>query len=215
MSETPTAGPDRDRMAAAIREFLSAAGLDPDSPQLTSTPRRVAEAYTEFFTGVGKDPAEFLADSIPVGADTGDLVLVRDIALRSTCEHHLLPFIGRAHIAYQPADRVVGLSALPRVVSTLASRPQVQERLGEEIADTIARALAPRGVLVVIAASHGCVTARGVREEASTTVTVAARGTLADPAARAETMTLIGAAMHARGGAGETGAGAGDVGVTS
>lgn len=191
-----TAGVDRDRLMAAVRELLSASGLDPDSAELASTPGRVADAYAEFFAGVRVDPEQFLVDSVPVGDDTGDLVLLRDISLRSMCEHHLLPFTGRAHIAYQPDERVVGLSALPRMVATLAARPQVQERLGEEIAETMMRSLAPRGVLVVIDASHGCVTHRGVRQEAATTVTVASRGTLAERAARAETMALIGAAMR-------------------
>ena len=128
---------DRERIAAAVRELLGAIGADPDSAELASTPFRVADAYAEFFAGVGQDPAVFLTDAVPVGTDTGELVLLRDITLRSICEHHLLPFRGRAHIAYRPGARVVGLSALPRVVDTLAARPQVQERLGEQIAQTL------------------------------------------------------------------------------
>ncbi|MBK0417782.1 GTP cyclohydrolase I FolE [Leucobacter sp. CSA1] len=186
---------DRERVAAAVRELLSAIGVDPDSPELAQTPARVAEAYAEFFSGVGQDPAVHLADAVPVGSDTGELVLLRDIALRSVCEHHLLPFRGRAHIAYRPGARVVGLSALPRVVDALAARPQVQERLGEQIAQTIEDALAPEGVLVVLEASHGCVTDRGVQQREALTVTVASRGALANPAERAEVMALIGAAQ--------------------
>ena len=198
MNEKPAQGIDRGRLMGAVREMLSASGLDPDSVELAATPGRVADAYTEFFSGVGVDPAQFLTDAVAVGEDTGELVLLRDISIRSVCEHHLLPFIGRAHIAYQPAAHVVGLSALPRVAQTLASRPQVQERLGEEIAEALDQSLSPRGVLVVIEARHGCVVHRGVRQEESVTVTVASRGTLAEPAERAETMALIGAAMRAQ-----------------
>jgi len=119
--------------------------------------------------------------------------MLRDVLFRSMCEHHLLPFRGRAHIAYLPGERVVGLGAIPRTVDILAARPQVQERLGEQIADTLAGALAARGVLGVLDASHECVTTRGGRQPAATTVTIAARGELAEPAARAELIALIGA----------------------
>ncbi|GAA1599207.1 GTP cyclohydrolase I [Leucobacter chromiireducens] len=183
---------DRERIAAAVREMLSAIGSDPDSPELASTPFRVADAYAEFFAGVGTDPAGFLSDAVPVGADTGELVLVRDIALRSMCEHHLLPFRGRAHVAYRPGSRVVGLSAIPRVIDTLAARPQVQERLGEQIAQTLEDGLAPAGVLVVLEASHGCVSDRGVRQADAVTMTVASRGVLADPAEQAAIFALLG-----------------------
>ncbi|PRI12637.1 GTP cyclohydrolase I [Leucobacter massiliensis] len=191
---------DRVRIAAAVRELLSAIGADPDSPELAATPGRVADSYAEFFAGVGKDPLGLLADSVPVGADTGELVLVRDIALRSVCEHHLLPFRGRAHVAYRPGERVVGLSAIPRVVEMLAARPQVQERLGEQIAQALYDGLAPRGVLVVLEASHGCVADRGVRQGEALAVTVAARGVLGDPAEQAGVFALLG------GGAGWAGA---------
>lgn len=183
---------DRERIAAAVRELLSAIGSDPDSPELASTPFRVAEAYAEFFAGVGQDASRLLSDSVPVGADTGELVLVRDIALRSVCEHHLLPFRGRAHVAYRPGAKVVGLSAIPRVVEVLAARPQVQERLGEQIAQTIEEGLAPRGVLVVLEASHGCVADRGVRQTEALAVTVASRGSLGDPAEQAGVFALLG-----------------------
>ena len=159
---------------------------------------RVADAYTEFFAGVGEDPAAPLAHTIsishgpaPETAPSG-AVMLRDIHFRSVCEHHLLPFRGWAHIAYLPGDQVVGLGALPKVVEVLSARPQVQERLGEQIADTISEALDTRGVLVVLDASHGCVTMRGERQPEASTVTIAARGELAEPAARAELIALIG-----------------------
>lgn len=185
---------DRERIAAAVRELLSAIGSDPDSPELASTPFRVADSYAEFFAGVGQDPSGFLSDAVPVGDDTGELVLVRDIVLRSVCEHHLLPFRGRAHVAYRPGSRVVGLSAIPRIVDVLAARPQVQERLGEQIAQTLADGLDPLGVLVVLEASHGCVADRGVRQTEALAVTVASRGTLADPQAQAAVFALLGRA---------------------
>ncbi|QZY51430.1 GTP cyclohydrolase I FolE [Leucobacter tenebrionis] len=185
---------DRERIAAAVRELLRAIGSDPDSAELASTPFRVADAYSEFFSGVGQDPMQHLVDSVPVGDETGELVMLRDIELRSVCEHHLLPFRGRAHIAYRPGDRIVGLSALPKVVETLAARPQVQERLGQQIVDALESGLAPEGVLVVLEASHGCVADRGVRQTEAVTVTVASSGALAQPAARSEVMALIGGA---------------------
>lgn len=187
------AGIDRERIRAAVRELLLAIGEDPDRTELIATPDRVAESYAELFGGMGVDPADLLREAVPVGEDTGDLVLMRDIALRSVCEHHLLPFRGRAHIAYRPSDRVVGLGALPRVVEVLAARPQLQERLGEQIAQTIEDALAPRGVLVVLEAQHGCVSDRGVRQVNSTTVTVASRGVFASAVERADVMALIAA----------------------
>lgn len=189
---------DRERVAALVRELLDAIGEDPDRPGLRLTPGRVADAYAEFFAGVGVDPAEPLAHTISVSRgpapDTlpSGAVMLRGIPFRSVCEHHLLPFRGHAHIAYLPGEEVVGLGALPKVVDVLASRPQVQERLGEQIADTIAASLDTRGVLVVLEASHECVTMRGRQTDAST-VTIAARGELAEPAQRTELITLLGA----------------------
>ena len=189
---------DRDRVAALVRELLDAIGEDPDRPGLRQTPQRVADAYAEFFAGVGVDAAAPLAHTISVSRgpapDTlpSGAVMLRDIRFRSFCEHHLLPFAGHAHIAYLPGEQIVGLGALPRVVEILATRPQVQERLGEQIADTIATALDARGVLVVLDATHGCVTMRGGRQPDASTVTIAARGELAEPAARAELMLLLG-----------------------
>lgn len=188
---------DRDRVAAAVREILAAIGEDPDRPGLKTTPQRVADAYAEFFAGVGEDASAPLAHTISVSRgpapDTlpSGAVLLRDIRFRSVCEHHLLPFAGHAHIAYLPGEQVVGLGALPKVVDVLAARPQVQERLGEQIADALAGALDARGVLVVLSARHECVTMRGGRQPDAATVTIAARGELAEPAARTEIMMLL------------------------
>lgn len=185
---------DRARIEAAVVEILHAIGEDPARAGLETTPRRVAEAYDEFFSGVGVDPLGVLGESIPAGRDDpGEAVILRDIAFRSVCEHHLLPFLGTAHLAYLPGDRIVGLGSLPRVVEVVASRPQIQERLTEQIADALDDGLDPRGVLVVIDAVHGCVTMRGSRQTGSSTVTIASRGALSDPAARAEIIALIGA----------------------
>jgi GTP cyclohydrolase I len=186
---------DTGRIEAAVAEILFAIGEDPGRPGLTSTPQRVAQAYTEFYSGLSEDPLQHLADTTELiaGADElSELVVVRDIEFRSICEHHLLPFLGVAHIAYSPRNRIVGLGKFPRVVETLASRPQVQERLTEEIADTLTEGLDPLGVLVVLDAVHGCVTTRGPRQTHSSTVTLASRGILSDPARRAETIALIG-----------------------
>ncbi len=189
---------DRERVSALVRELLVAIGEDPARPGLRATPQRVADAYADFFAGVGQDAAAPLSrtisvshgpapDTVPSGA-----VMLRDIRFRSMCEHHLLPFAGRAHIAYLPGEQVVGLGALPKVVDVLAARPQVQERLGEQIADTIAGALDCRGVLVVLDAVHQCVTMRGGKQLDASTVTIAARGEFAEPVARAEIVALIG-----------------------
>ncbi|QCR20155.1 GTP cyclohydrolase I [Agrococcus sp. SGAir0287] len=183
---------DRARVAAAVAELLAAIGDDPTRQGLAETPRRVAEAYADYFSGVGVDAAEPLADSTSLDGETGELVLLRGIELRSICEHHLLPFTGIAHVAYLPGDRIVGLGRIPAVVDVVASRPQIQERLTDEIADALVRGLAPRGVLVVVEATHGCVTARGARQTRSSTVTMASRGALAAPLERAEIMALIG-----------------------
>lgn len=190
---------DRARVERLTRELLEAIGEDPDRPGLKQTATRLGDLYAEFFAGVGEDPAAPLAHTISVARgpapDTlpSGAVLLRDIRFRSVCEHHLLPFAGRAHIAYLPGEQVVGLGALVRVVEILAGRPQVQERLGEQIADTIAEHLDTRGVLVVLDASHGCVTMRGGRQPEASTLTIAARGEYTEPIARAELIALIGA----------------------
>ncbi len=183
---------DRPRIAAAVREILAAIGEDLDRPGLERTPERVADAYADFFAGVGADADDALTETVPVGPDSGELVLLRDLSFRSVCEHHLLPFHGTAHLAYTPSERVVGFGSLSRLLNTLAARPQVQERLCEEIATAIVRCLAPHGVLVVLEASHGCLTDRGPKERASSVVTIASRGALAERSARQELMRLIG-----------------------
>ncbi|HZW40717.1 MAG TPA: GTP cyclohydrolase I [Agromyces sp.] len=192
------AGVDALRIERAVLEILLAIGEDPSRPGLERTPQRVAEAYADFFGGLEVDPLEHLADAVPIGASevgvpaTSDAVILRDLSFRSVCEHHLLPFVGTAHVAYLPGDRVVGLGRIPAVVDTLARRPQLQERLAEEIADTLEAGLDPKGVLVILDAQHRCVTTRGARQERSSTVTIASRGALSQPAARAEIIALIG-----------------------
>ncbi|WP_405372203.1 MULTISPECIES: GTP cyclohydrolase I [unclassified Microbacterium] len=188
---------DRERVAHLVRELLQAIGEDPDRPGLRATPERVAETYAEFFAGVGEDAAAPLAHTISVSRgpapDTlpSGAVMLRDIRFRSVCEHHLLPFVGRAHVAYLPGEQVIGLGALPRVIDILAARPQVQERLGEQIADAIDGSIDTRGVLVVLDAEHECVTMRGGRQPSTSTVTIAARGEFREPAARAEVIALL------------------------
>lgn len=183
---------DSGRIEAAVAEILAAIGEDPARPGLVATPQRVATAYAEFFSGVGADPVDHLRESV-ASDGVGDLVLMRDIRFNSTCEHHLLPFTGVAHVAYLPGERIVGLGRIPLVVDTVASRPQLQERLGEEIADALQQGLAPRGVLVVLDAVHGCVSLRGPRQADSSTVTVASRGELSDPVQQAGVLALVGA----------------------
>jgi GTP cyclohydrolase I len=186
---------DRDRIARAVVEILAAVGEDPSREGLSETPSRVADAYEELFAGVGIDPQTLLAETMPVepmpAGTQSDAVVVTNIALRSVCEHHLLPFVGQAHVAYLPDAALIGLGRISRVVETLAARPQFQERLGEQIASALDDALSPRGVLVVLDSAHQCVTARGVRQMSSRTITVASRGELSEPAARSEIMGLM------------------------
>ena len=188
---------DTGRIEAAVAEILAAIGEDAARPGLKATPARVAESYAEFFSGIGVDPLTHLSSTTELDVaedELGELVLLRDIHLRSMCEHHLLPFAGVAHVAYVPGRQIVGLGKIPRVIDTLASRPQLQERLTEEIAQALEDGLAPRGVLVVLDASHGCVTSRGVLQSTSTTVTMATRGTLSDPVERSGVLALLGTA---------------------
>jgi GTP cyclohydrolase I len=186
---------DRERIARAVVEILAAVGEDPSREGLSETPVRVADAYEELFAGVGIDPQTLLAETMPVeptpAGTQSDAVIVTNIALRSVCEHHLLPFVGQAHVAYLPDAALIGLGRISRVVETLASRPQFQERLGEQIASALEEALSPRGVLVVLVSAHQCVTARGVGQMSSRTITVASRGELSEPAARSEIMGLM------------------------
>jgi GTP cyclohydrolase I len=184
---------DRARVEAAVHEILIAIGEDPGRDGLERTPARVADAYAEFFSGLGVDATSLLGDTFAAPAAAAEPVLVRDIEFRSVCEHHLLPFTGMAHVAYVPSTRLIGLGRIASVVDALASRPQLQERLGDEIAQTIEAGVAARGVLVVLDARHDCVRTRGPRQTRSSTVTVSSRGTLSQPAERAELMSLIGA----------------------
>ena len=181
---------DHERVAAAVREILIGIGEDPDREGLRDTPGRVARAFGEMFTGLGQDAAEVLATTFDLGHD--EMVLVRDIEVWSTCEHHLLPFTGVAHVAYIPSHgKITGLSKLARLVDVYAKRPQVQERLTSEIADALVEHLHAQGVMVVIECEHLCMTMRGVRKPGSKTVTSAVRGVLYNPATRAEAMSLI------------------------
>ncbi|WP_165063314.1 GTP cyclohydrolase I FolE [Marisediminicola senii] len=185
-------GIDTGRIAAAVAELLEAIGEDPQRDGLRHTPQRVADSYREYFAGIGVDPLRHLDDLLPV-EEPGELVVVRDLEFRSTCEHHLVPFTGTAHIAYAPEASLVGLGRLAQVVETLAARPQLQERLTDQVAGTIDAGLAPRGVLVVLDATHSCLAARGARQAHSTTATMAARGIMTDAVNRAEALALIGA----------------------
>ena len=183
---------DLARAAAAVRELLLAVGEDPERPGLQDTPERVARAYAETFAGLWQDPYEVLATTFD--EDHDELVLVKDIPMYSTCEHHLVPFHGVAHVGYIPGEdgRVTGLSKLARLVEVFARRPQVQERMTSQIADALADVLKPRGVLVVLEAEHLCMAMRGIRKPGATTVTSAVRGIFRDnPATRAEAMSLV------------------------
>src|SRR5437763_735907 len=183
---------DQARVAAAVRELLLAVGEDPDRSGLLDTPARVARAYAETFGGLGQDPAEVLSTTFD--EDHDEMVLVKDIPMYSTCEHHLVPFHGVAHVGYIPGDdgRVTGLSKLARLVDIYARRPQVQERMTGQIADALNDVLKPRGVLVVIEAEHLCMSMRGIRKAGATTVTSAVRGIFREnPATRGEAMRLV------------------------
>ncbi len=180
---------DINRIKNAVNELLTAIGEDPKRSELLATPEKFAEAYQEFFKGVGVDPLTILSDAFP--ADHNDVVILKDIELVSICEHHLLPFTGVAHIAYLPQDRVVGLGRLPKLVEVLAARPQLQENLTSQIAEAIQTGLGAAGVIVVIEARHHCVASRGARQPEANTVTMRALGTFSEPVARAEIMALI------------------------
>lgn len=182
---------DLARIEAAVREILLAVGEDPDRSGLKDTPKRVAKAYAETFAGLHHTPEEILG--VTFDMDHEELVLVKDIPFYSTCEHHLVPFHGVAHVGYIPSHdgRVTGLSKLARLVDVYARRPQVQERLTTQVADAIVHYLKPRGVIVVVDCEHMCMSMRGVRKPGAHTVTSAVRGQLHDPATRAEAMSLI------------------------
>ncbi|MFE0381713.1 GTP cyclohydrolase I FolE [Streptomyces inhibens] len=182
---------DEKRAANAVRELLIAVGEDPDREGLLETPARVARAYREIFAGLWQKPEDVLTTTFDLGHD--EMVLVKDIELVSSCEHHLVPFVGVAHVGYIPSTdgKITGLSKLARLVDVFARRPQVQERLTTQIADSLMEILEPRGVIVVIECEHMCMTMRGVRKPGAKTTTSAVRGQLRDAATRAEAMSLI------------------------
>ena len=194
MAEThDVAGAEVDlaRLESAVREILLAVGENPDREGLVETPARVARAYAEIFAGLRQNPEDVLVKTFDV--DHEELILVRDIEVYSTCEHHLVPFHGVAHVGYIPAPngRVTGLSKIARLVELYARRPQVQERLTSQVADALVRHLDAQGVLVVVQAEHLCMSMRGIRKPGASTVTSAVRGQLRDPATRAEAMSLM------------------------
>jgi GTP cyclohydrolase IA len=181
---------DHARIEAAVREILIAVGEDPDREGLQETPARVARMYAEILSGLHKDPRELLRKTFTQKYD--EMVVVKDIRFESMCEHHLLPFVGKAHIAYLPRGKIVGLSKLPRVVEVLSRRPQVQERMTEDVADLLMEELDARGVGVVMEASHSCMTIRGVRKPDSVCTTSAMRGAFREnQATRTEFLALI------------------------
>jgi GTP cyclohydrolase I len=185
-------GVDRARIEKAVREILEAIGEDPDREGLQDTPRRVAAMYEEVFAGLHDAPDQHL--SVSFAAEHDEMVMVKDIPLYSMCEHHLVPFLGKAHVAYIPSEegRITGLSKIPRLVDSYSRRPQVQERLTTQIADEIVRSLQPLGVLVVIEAEHLCMSMRGVQKPGTTTITSAVRGLFRDNVAtRNEAMDFI------------------------
>ncbi|MFL4475598.1 GTP cyclohydrolase I FolE [Paeniglutamicibacter sp. MACA_103] len=184
-------GVDLLRIENAVREILHAIGEDPFRDGLVETPKRVAKAYAEFFAGLHQDPADHLSTTFDIEHD--ELVLVKDIPFYSTCEHHLVPFHGTAHVGYIPGPegKVTGLSKLARLVEVFARRPQVQERLTTQIVDSLMEHLSPRGAIVVVECEHMCMSMRGVRKPGAKTVTSAVRGQLREPATRAEAMSLI------------------------
>ena len=187
---------DLARIESAVREILIAVGEDPDRDGLLETPGRVARSYAEIFSGLRADPAELLATTFDLDHD--ELVIVRDIPLYSTCEHHLVPFHGVAHVGYLPgtSGKVTGLSKIARLVDLFAKRPQVQERLTSEVADALVEHLDVAGVIVVVEAEHLCMSMRGVRKPGATTITSAVRCQLRDSTTRAEAMALLtGAAL--------------------
>ena len=184
---------DDEAVRRAVHDLLVAIGENPDRDGLRDTPERVARAYREIFAGLWQEPEDVLTTTFELGHD--EMVLVKDIEVRSVCEHHLVPFAGVAHVGYIPSQsgRITGLSKLARLVDVYARRPQVQERMTTQIADALMRILEPRGVIVVVECEHLCMSMRGIRKPGAVTVTSAVRGQLRDPATRAEAMSLIAA----------------------
>ena len=169
---------DRDKIMTAVRLYLEGIGEDPDREELLETPDRVARMCEDIFGGLSEDPRDYLIKQFP--APDSELVIEKDIIFYSTCEHHLLPFFGKAHVAYIPDGKVAGLSKIPRTVEVYARRPQIQEQMTVQISDAIDRYLSPLGVMVLIEAEHTCMTMRGVKKPGSKTVTIATRGVFKD-----------------------------------
>ncbi|MDK2821038.1 MAG: cyclohydrolase [Clostridia bacterium] len=181
---------DKEKLQKAVLMLIEAIGEDPNREGLLETPRRIADMYEEIFAGINHDPAKEL--TVVFDENHEEMVLVKDIPLYSVCEHHFLPFLGKAHVVYIPQGKITGLSKLARVVDMAARRPQVQERLTSQIADIIMKKLKPYGVVVVLEAEHLCMSMRGVKKPGSKTITSAVRGIFRhDQAARAEAMSLI------------------------
>jgi GTP cyclohydrolase IA len=188
----PNGSFDHDKIERAVRMLFEAIGEDPDRPGIAETPARVAREYDEIFAGLLVDPVEVLSVTFDEAYD--EIVMMRDIEFHSMCEHHLVPFVGRAHVAYLPnkSGQVTGLSKLARLVDVCAKRPGLQERMTAQIADALETALEPRGVMVVVEARHFCMEMRGIRKPGAETVTSTVRGRFRDdPATRAEAMTLL------------------------
>ena len=183
---------DFDRLRAAVAEILEAIGEDPQRDGLLRTPERVAKMYSEVFAGLREDPKHHL--EVQFEADHDEMVMVKDIPFYSMCEHHLLPFVGQAHVAYVPGEsgKITGLSKLARLVEGYARRPQVQERLTSQVADDLMKVLDPKGALVVVEAEHQCMSMRGIQKPGAVTITSAVRGIFLSDATRAEAMQLIG-----------------------
>lgn len=183
---------DKQLIVSAVKQILEALGPEVMHDGTAATPERVAEMYGEVFAGIGQDPADQI--DVFFHSDYDEMIIVRDITVHSFCEHHLVPFTGKAHVAYIPNEQgqITGLSKIARVVDVAAGRPQVQERLTMQVADAIERKLQPRGVMVVIAAEHLCMSVRGVKKAGALTVTSAVRGLMRDnPATREEAMRLV------------------------
>ncbi|MBX6342398.1 MAG: GTP cyclohydrolase I FolE [Thermomicrobiaceae bacterium] len=181
---------DRAKLEAAVTAILEAVGADPSAPELARTPARAASTFEELLGGLALDPLSYLRVTLPV--EHGELVILRDVAVRSMCEHHLVPMVGVAHVGYLPSGRIVGFDRIVKAVDALARRPQVQERLTRQIADALEEALHPAGVAVLLELEQMCMTIRGVRQRGSRVVTTAYRGVFADdPARRAEFLASL------------------------
>ncbi len=179
--------------AAAVKQLLRALGEDPEREELRLTPQRVADTFAQLCAGVGADPLSLLQDTFPLDAESSrDIIVVKELEFDSLCEHHLMPFRGVAHIAYLPEQKIVGFGTLPKLLAAIAARPQMQERLTEEVAGALEQGLGARGVLVVLEAEHGCLSDRALKQRAARVITVASRGQLQKGDARAQALNMLG-----------------------